>query len=664
MSLLNISFLAPLAFVGLLVLGIPLYLHMRHKPRAERYAFPAIDFLLRAEKKRKRRFHVEQWLLMLFRLLIVLFLVLIFAKPYVDEKFGASGLKVNAPLVVLLDDSASMMAAPDGERFFERAVEQIGDMLSQRGGSAPTLIMLASNPDAFLDRTTTTEVASVLAQLKATTGSPKLDDGYRRALEIVKEKDWQQAILRIYTDGSLSAWSQMPTERDGNVEVIYNAMRRERGVENLGLAKVDQVVADASSIEVDLMNGGGQTTAADLRLSFSDGTNLTHPLRLDGFDRAVHRFGMQEEMPATLTLQLPPDDFDLDNEVIYAPRGNRRLKVLILDGDPSPEALHAESFFFKNALGLEESKQYGYDLDIISPAGLSPAKIDWADVVCLLNADLPQGALLKQALDAGKGVFISQGARVDTKAWNGFLGEYGLELWETKTLDPPIPAGIREFDHPLFSPFEQDAWASYMEGMNIGKFNLITVGRGQAKVPIAFADGTPLLVTMDLKPGRLAIWTSSLDLDWNNFALSFGYVPFVRQMMRYLAEQEGVAGYQNLTVSEVLEQDIAASLNPKHIAGPFRGLDIAGPKPGIYTRDLDNRTEFVQVRLDDAELDFKSFDQIGESGDSEGASMMEQAGFRSYVRAELAPQVQWMLFAMILVESLVAARVSRQWGRR
>lgn len=663
MSLLNISFLAPLAFVGLLVLGVPLYLHMRHKPRAERYAFPAIDFLLRAEKKRKRRFHVEQWLLMLFRLLIVLFLVLIFAKPYVDEKFGASGLKVNAPMVILLDDSVSMMAAPEGERFFDRAIAQIRDLLDQRSGASPTVLLLASNPDAFTAQTSA-EVAALLPQLKATTGAARLDDGYRKARALVKEKDWNQAILRIYTDGSLSAWSQVPTERDNALEVIYNAVRNKPDVANLGLAKVDQVAADAGSIEVDLVNGGSAGGEADLRLAFSDGGSLSHPFRLDGFDRAVHRFGMNQETPATITLRLPDDDFDLDNEIIYAPRGNRRLKILILDGDPSPEALHAESFFFKNALGLEESKQYGYDLDIISPAGLTPAKIEWADVLCMLNADLPQANLLKQALAAGKGVFISQGARVDTAAWNPFFSEYGLEIWETKTLDPALPGLIREYDHPLFSPFEQDAWAAYLEGVNIGRFNLLTVGRGQAKVPIAFADGTPLLVTLDLNPGRLVVWTSTMDLDWNNFALGFGYVPFVRQMMRYLAEQENSAAYHNYTVSEVNALGIADTLNPKHITAPFRGLDIAGPKPGIYTRTVDNRTEFVQIRLDDEELNFKSFEQIAEQSDDPSQSMMEQAGFRSYVRAELAPQVQWLLFGFILVESFVAARVSRQWGRR
>ncbi len=65
MNLLNVSFLAPAALLGLIALAVPIYLHMRHKPRAETYKFPAIDFLLKAQKKKKRRFHAEQLLLML-----------------------------------------------------------------------------------------------------------------------------------------------------------------------------------------------------------------------------------------------------------------------------------------------------------------------------------------------------------------------------------------------------------------------------------------------------------------------------------------------------------------------------------------------------------------------------------------------------------------------
>ena len=52
MNLLNVSFLAPFALIGLAALAVPIYLHMRHKPRAESFKFPAIDFLLKAQRKK------------------------------------------------------------------------------------------------------------------------------------------------------------------------------------------------------------------------------------------------------------------------------------------------------------------------------------------------------------------------------------------------------------------------------------------------------------------------------------------------------------------------------------------------------------------------------------------------------------------------------------
>ncbi|CAM2066317.1 BatA and WFA domain-containing protein [Sulfidibacter corallicola] len=662
MSLFNISFLAPLAFLGLLALAIPIYLHMRHKPRAERYRFPAIDFLLKADKKRKRRFRVEQMLLMLFRIMIVCLLAILFAKPYVDEKFGDSGLKTNAPLIVLLDDSVSMMAAPGGERLFEEARLQIRDLLERRAGASPTRLILAGNPEAHPKLKTADQVLDVLPRLKPTTGGHTLDAGYEKALAIVREEGWNQAILRIITDGSLSAWRQVPVEKPSAVEVIYASVRGEKPLRNLGLSKVDQAPGDTNSIEVSLQNGGDQREQANLILSMPDGTRLSHPMRVDGFAQTVHRFGLEERVPATLTLRLPSDDFDLDNEVVYAPRSNRKVNILVVDGDSHPEAIHSESFFFKNALGLDESDLYGYALNVVTPAGLDRSKTDWADVICMLNADLPQSDMLTEALDTGKGVMVTMGERMDRDAWNQFFSKYGLEMWEAKSLEPPRPAEIKQYDHPLFSSIDESDWRGYLDGFTVGRFTIMTAGQSGAKVPIALADGTPLLLTHQASAGRLAVWASSADLDWNSFALSFGYVPFVRQIVAYLSERDENMSYQGMTVSEVLEQDIAAELNPKYIPEVYRDLDIAGPLPGIYTRQVNKNTQFIQVRLDPEELNFKSFEALADT--NQGENVLEQAGFRSFVRAELAPQVQWLLFALILVETCVAARVSLNWGGR
>ena len=68
------------------------------------------------------------------------------------------------------------------------------------------------------------------------------------------------------------------------------------------------------------------------------------------------------------------------------------------------------------------------------------------------------------------------------------------------------------------------------------------------------------------------------------------------------------------------------------------------------------------VRLDPNELDFATFARgDSEAGDAGG---LERIGFRGYLRSDLAPSIQWLLFVLILVETMAAARLSIKWGAR
>jgi len=664
MSIFNLSIVTPLALLGLLAMAVPIYLHMRHKPRAEIQRFPALEFLLRAQRKRKRRFRVEQWLLMLFRLLIVAALAFLFAKPFVDDSLGAMGLKNQKPLLLILDDSASMLAKQGDSRFFDAAIDDIRDILSRRSNNSPTVLFLASNPMLFQDATTNAQVRDRLQGLNPTMLSPVLDEAYSKALETLTTQNWQQATLRIYTDGSKTAWRNLPTNKPDQLEVVYASQRKQgQPLRNVGLALVQQAPGDRRTVEVGLINGGSQLETVELKMESPEGGVVRQSLRTPPFGRMSHRFGLEETMPSTLTFNLPQDDFDLDNEVEFAPGSSSTVKVLLVDGDSHPDPVSSESFFFKNAMGMDESEKYGFTQEVITPAGLSAQKVQEFDVICLFNVDAVNMDLLSQALAKGKGVFISMGSFVESEAWKSFLAPFEIEIWESKALDVMQPIDIRTFDHPFFQPIEESEWRNYLQGAGIAQYRILTTGRSRVEVPLALPDGAPLLLAKETLPGRLMIWASSVDMDWTNFPIQFGYVPFVRQILGYLSDQGSATSATNLTVDDVLAQDLETELVPKTRPKVFQGLSIRGPVPGVYTRQIGTKTEFVQVGLDPDEMNFQSFkDQQVE--EEESNDRLAQLGFQSTSRADLGPSIQWIIFLLLLVETLVAGRLSLNWGSR
>jgi len=660
---LNLSFLAPVAFLGLLALAVPIYLHLRHKPRAEVYKFPAIDFLLRAQKKKKRRFHAEQLLLMLFRIGIICLLAFLFAKPFIDEAFSNGALTDNQPVIILLDDSVSMLAGPRPSPFFSEAVARIEELLQGRSSVSQASLLLASNPTANLEQKTGAEIRGLLATLRPTTRRVTLDAAYAEALDLIEREGWSRATVRIFSDGSLSAWREMPARKPDKADVIYTSLRDgQPDFFNLGITAVRQPPGDANAVEVAVLSSDARARDFEVTLSGGGDGGLSQLMRIEPFGHVTHFFGLGDNLPATLNAAIPDDDFAYDNAVVFAPRPNRNIRVLIVDGDTHPDAVRSESFFFKNALGLDESEKYGFAYEVVTPVGLTTEKIAAADVICLLNVDVPMVDALRASQAAGKGLFISMGDRIEFERWNTYLSDFDLEVYEVKSLRSPVPVELKTPGHDLFQPIDEYEWRAYLGEVGISKHRIVSVGRTNIETPLTTPDGSPLLLVRDINPGRLAIWTTSIDIDWTNFPLEMGFVPFLRQLTSWLAGKESATSFQSHTVDEVLELGLVDSLNLKYANPAFADLAVAGPVPGIYSRKVGNNVQFVQVTLDPRELDFKSFDSLS-SGENK-VSALEELGFRSYLRSDLAPSIQWLLFVLILVETAVAARLTLNWGAK
>jgi hypothetical protein len=114
-----VTFLHPLALLGLAVAAIPALLHLlerRVPPEAE---FPPIRYLSEAERQSARRLKLRHLLLLVLRTLLVVLIVLAAARPLVRSR-GAGGAHAPTALAVILDNSLSSGAVVDGRPLLEQ----------------------------------------------------------------------------------------------------------------------------------------------------------------------------------------------------------------------------------------------------------------------------------------------------------------------------------------------------------------------------------------------------------------------------------------------------------------------------------------------------------------------------------------------------------------
>ena len=108
-----------------------------------------------------------------------------------------------------------------------------------------------------------------------------------------------------------------------------------------------------------------------------------------------------------------------------------------------------------------------------------------------------------------------------------------------------------------------------------------------------FDDGAPAVLEKAVGRGRVVVWTSTLDLFWNDLALKPVYLPFVHQLTRHLADYRERANWA--TVGQVIDLSQEGDASRARVAVTPAGARV--PLEGDQGRVLElSEQGFYEVR--------------------------------------------------------------------
>src|SRR4029077_18643550 len=93
-------------FIGLALISLPIIIHLINRMRFKRIRWAAMEFLLKSQKRNRRRLIIEQLLLLALRCFLI-FLAVMLVSRYLGLSFAGFELQ-NTTHVVLVDDTLSM----------------------------------------------------------------------------------------------------------------------------------------------------------------------------------------------------------------------------------------------------------------------------------------------------------------------------------------------------------------------------------------------------------------------------------------------------------------------------------------------------------------------------------------------------------------------------
>lgn len=457
---------------GAAAVSVPIIIHLLNKRRFKVVDWAAMDFLLDADKKNRRRIRLENLLLLLLRCLAVLLIALLLGRPFLPTSMTA-GLIDAAQFerIVVLDDSLSMQARLGNESLWEIGRKQLVDLVRGLGedpaDNSLTLIRM-SQPDKpilnglHLSGDNLDEAVRAIEQLEATDRPANLSaalqqlDAYlanqpaniNRVVYLVsdlRDFDWRLAdegaeapakiLARLSKETAGCFLLDAGSEDDQNLAI--REVRPEGTLVEGVPARFDVSVKNASrseakEVRVKLTAGDalplenlleriapGETVSTSFSVAFTRGEEeeATTSHKAPALGRKVRI----EVIPAD---QGESDKLLADNTAYFPARVVKGIPTVLVDGDPSAAFGKAETFYLRRALAPSGQVPSGVSAQIVTENELESLSLDGVQVIFLCNIyrlgekSAENLQRLQDWVSAGGGLVLLPGDQIDEQFFN------------------------------------------------------------------------------------------------------------------------------------------------------------------------------------------------------------------------------------------------------
>jgi hypothetical protein len=490
-----VSFLHPLALLGLAAAAIPALLHLLQRRVPPELDFPAVRYLSAAERESARRLRLRHLLLLILRTALIVVIVLAAARPLVRVTGVGSGAHEPTALVVILDNSPSAGAVVEGRLVLDRLRVAAHASVARTTSADRVWLMLSDGVVRGGSR------EALLATIDSTRGGwLRLDlvQAVERAARLVAAQPLPGREIHVLSDLQLTAVATGRAAVARGVRVL--AVAPGRAAANRGIAAVT-VSEGAAVIALSGSNGAGSDTPAPVPVTIRIGGGRRGEISARGLgtgDVAAGGAAVMVSLPAQSLLpgwwmgeaQLEPDELRADDRRPFAWRVAAPARVMATPG--------AGAFVAAALSVLQEGRRVTVGAN--------------AQVVMSGGEALPSGRVIGQP--PADQALLGQANRA--------LAARGVP-WTWGRPGTPGPVGA-----PALAP---------INGVQVVKrYRLEGAGSGEqgAGEVLATVNGEPWLV----RAGNVVLLGSRLDTAWTALPASPGFVPFVDALVNRVVAGE------------------------------------------------------------------------------------------------------------------------------
>ncbi len=596
------GFLSPWFLAGAAAVALPLYLHLLRRHTTTPRPFSSLMFFEQRTQSSIRHRRLRYLALLAARLAVLVLLALAFANPYIQRRApSASGANL---LLLVIDNSFSMRA---GSRLADAKREALSVLASRNPLKRAQVASLGSQLQVMTEPVQDPAVLRAAVERIGPGDSRNNFGELARAVRSIEETVHAPIELHLFSDmqrtGMPASFAEMalpanvslflhPVAKGTEPNWAVESVRAPSQVGDPKKAHVEAVVAGyhtpAASRVVSLVVGGKVVDSRKVEVPQNGRATVDFPsLNVPyGLSRSEVRIDSADSLAA-------------DDSYLFA----------VERSDPEPVLFIHESsdsrspLFFGGALASAE--EASFTLESVGAERLSGITLSkYAFVVLSDVASLApefENDLVRYVRGGGS-VLVAAGTSMAHSGRIPVLNDRVMAARDY-SVDAEHFLTVAEIDssHPAMQ--SSQGWAG------VRFYYAVAVDPGDARVIARLSDQTPLLLDEKMGEGRVLLFASGLDNLTSDFPVQPVFVPFVKQVARYLAGTEDRSGSR--LVDSFLElrtaKDQAVSVEVIDPAGrrPFSLEEAASRQSyqltsaGFYTVRLANgRQDLVGVNAD------------------------------------------------------------------
>ncbi len=665
---------------------IPLIIHLLSRRRVKVVEFSSVRHLKAMQKRQVRRLKIRQLLLLILRMLIILCVVIAFARP--TTKRGGIGSHASVSAVILFDNSASMNRYVADGNLFDLAKKRTAELLHTFGQADQIMLVplaRAQESPAAPQFGSAAMAEELLNRLPAGFGEADIQSALQTAVEQLKRSANLNRELYFVTDRQRHSLPQTELLKDVQARTYLVDLPLDE-VENTGIVALDfggQLIQPGIDFNLTAtLKNYGTSDRTDLiaslfvdakRVSQTDvsapagketGVKFTHAVSAGGFHSGY--------------VELSDDKFLPDNRYYFSFYIPEKFSLLLIDGDEA-------SRFIELALAPTTDMTHSWSVKTARPEELTGVNFSEYDVIALVGAPTLPDAMterLKTFVRQGKSLLVTYGGKTDISGFNRVWSEVTGVTYQDGVKESFNRAGYYtlqsiDIQHPIFSVFglEQNK-PPEVKFYTLPTFSVAPAVRSL----ITFSGNRPAFVENKFGAGKVLTFTGPIAPQYTDFPAHAFFVPFVSRAAEYLA-----ANLSSFDVHLYTSNQITRALSPKtpvlssvNLTTPdstqfelapeeSQGNLVVHPRPtdqpGIYSLAYQGREiDRFAVNVNPAECDLASADpdqfaaSLGatefkelKSGDALATAV---AGFR--FGRELWQLFLWLAVILLAAEMLLA----------